>query len=390
MASYISSNANRWYVALEESYGQVPSITSRNRIPAVKLTARQEWEKRERRDKTGSRTFAGLPPGLRKRTRFVLRTYMTSWGEQSEEPGYGPLFRAALGGAPALWSGGTAAEGCTGMTLRFTGPHGLSAGQAVRSGEELRFVASVADPTTVTLNAPLSVTPAAGAPIGGTITYGPGLETPSVSIFDYWSPATAVQRIVCGAAVEKLRIRVNADYHEFEFSGPARDVIDNASFATGQGQLVSFPEEPAPGEFDYSIIPGHIGQAWLGSMPERFCTLTEAEVMLDNQMEARDREFGCGEAKGIWAGMRSVTADVELYELDDEATKALYQAARQRSPISVMFQLGAGAGQLFGVYLKAVTPETPEFDDGEARLRWRFSGCRAQGTADDEIYVAFG
>jgi len=390
MASYVSSNANRWYVAREAVYGEVPAITGRNRIPAVKMTARQEFEKRERRDKTGSRTFQGLPVGLRKRTQFSLRTYMTGWAEVSQEPCYGPLFEAALGGEALRYGGGTAADGCTGMTLRFTSPHGLTAGQAVTCGDELRFVASVVDATTVTVNAPFSAVPGAGTAIGSTLTYCPGLELPSVSIFDYWTPGGAVQRILCGAAVDRLLIRVNADYHEFEFSGIARDLIDNASFAAGQGELTSFPEEPALEEFDYSVIPGHIGQVWLGSIPERFCTLTEAEVLLENGIEARDKEFGCGEPRGIWAGVRTVTAKLEIYELDDEATKALYQAARQRSPISVMFQLGEAPGQLFGVYLKAVVPETPEFDDGDARLKWRFAGCRAQGTLDDEIYVAFG
>jgi len=390
MASYVSSTANRWYTALEASYGQVPQIDARNRIPAVKLTAKLQWEKRERRDKTGSRTFPGLPVGLRRRVSFALRTYMTSWGEQVNEPSYGPLFKAALGGTTLFYGGGTAAEGCTAISLRFVAPHGLVPGQAVTVGEELRFVSSVADERTVVLNAPLSMAPSQGTAVGRTVTYQPGSELPSVSIFDYWSPTTAVQRILCGAAVDKLRIRVNGDYHEFEFSGLAGDLIDNVSFASGQGALTSFPEEPQPGDFDYTVIPGNVGQAWLGPTPERFWTLAEAEVLLDNQIEPRDREFGSAVVKGVWAGVRSVTADLDLYELDDEATKALYQAAKQRSPISLMFQLGNVAGQMFGVYLKGVVPEVPEFDDSDARLRWRFSGCRAQGTLDDEIYVAFG
>ena len=63
MASYISSNANRFYTALESAYGQVEAITAANRIPAVKLAIRQQVRRRTRRDKTGSRTFAGLPAG---------------------------------------------------------------------------------------------------------------------------------------------------------------------------------------------------------------------------------------------------------------------------------------------------------------------------------------
>jgi hypothetical protein len=55
-----------------------------------------------------------------------------------------------------------------------------------------------------------------------------------------------------------------------------------------------------------------------------------------------------------------------------------------------MLQLGQQQGQLFGMYMKSVQLETPEFDDSETRLRWKFSACRAQGSADDEIMIAFG
>ena len=40
--------------------------------------------------------------------------------------------------------------------------------------------------------------------------------------------------------------------------------------------------------------------------------------------------------------------------------------------------------------MKSVVPETPKFDDSETRVRWRFSECRAQGSADDELVIAFG
>jgi hypothetical protein len=85
-----------------------------------------------------------------------------------------------------------------------------------------------------------------------------------------------------------------------------------------------------------------------------------------------------------------VTAAFDLYGLDDDATKGLYQAARQQSPIAVMFQLGELEGQVMAVHLKSVIPEVPEFDDSENRLQWRFRASRAQGTMDDEIAVAFG
>ena len=117
--------------------------------------------------------------------------------------------------------------------------------------------------------------------------------------------------------------------------------------------------------------------------------ITSASIVLKNGVETRSREFGSSVPRGICPGQRSVTAAFDLYSQDDEATKALYQAARQQSPITVMLQLGEVEGQVMGVYLKSVIPEVPEFDDSENRLQWRFRASRAQGTIDDEIAVAF-
>ncbi|HVY93714.1 MAG TPA: hypothetical protein VHA14_13225, partial [Bryobacteraceae bacterium] len=59
--SYILSNANRWYCAQEAGYGQVGAITAANRIPAVSLKVQHQRERSVRRDKTGTRTWTGLP-----------------------------------------------------------------------------------------------------------------------------------------------------------------------------------------------------------------------------------------------------------------------------------------------------------------------------------------
>lgn len=390
MSCHISANENRFYTGSEVSYGQTPAIDAKNRIPAVKLVIKHTTEQPQRRDKVGGRSFAGLPTGLRRNTEYQLRTYLTSWSDPSDAPSYGSLFRSAMGAAPRVHSGVTLAGACTETQLFFAGAHGLTSGQAVSIGGELRFVTSVLDATSVELNAPLSAAPDGGTSTGATITYSLGKKLPSVSIFDYWSPEGTVQRLLCGALADKMRILVNADYHEFQFSGPAQDLVDSLTFEAGQGYLTSFPAEPEAEGFDYSIVPGHLGQVWLGATPERFYTLTAAEVSLDNGVDVRNREFGSRLIRCAAAGVRKVNFDFELYATDDEASNALYAAAKQRSPISVMLQLGEQAGQLFGVYGKSVVAETPQFDDAETRLRWKFSGARAQGAADDELVVAFG
>jgi hypothetical protein len=91
----------------------------------------------------------------------------------------------------------------------------------------------------------------------------------------------------------------------------------------------------------------------------------------------------------IAPGERTVTAAFELFSQDDTYTQGLYQAARQQSPISVMFQMGESQGQLVGVYLQSVIPVVPEYDDSKHRLQWKFRQSRAQGTVDNEIAVAF-
>lgn len=388
--AYISSNANRWYCAREATYGQIPAITGANRIPAVLMTAQHQKEKAQRRDKTGSRTWPGVPQGLRRHTSFSLTSYMRDWADQTVLPPHGPLFESALGAAGTIWAGGTATTGTDDSTIRFVAPHGLAPGQAIISAGEIRFVAAVADPSTVILNAPFSSIPTAGVPLGVTATYGLAEELPSFSLFDYWDPSTAVQRVLPGSAIDRLTFKVNGDFHEFEFRGMAQDLVDSSSFEAGQGGATTFPAEPAAAASGYSPVPGNLGQIWLGIIPNQFFTVSEASLELRNNVEMRNKEFGSILPRGITPGPREVRMTLELFSQNDQATTALYQAARQQTPLSVMFQLGHTAGQLLGIYVKSLIPDVPEFDEGDNRLRWRFRDPRAQGTAGDEIAVAFG
>src|SRR5262249_4666202 len=159
----ISSNANRFYTALESAYGQVAPVTSGNRIRALKLMVQQQLEKAERKDKTGTRTFGGLPWGGRRRTTYELRTYLTTWQPSNGNPGYGAMFQAAWGGAPRSFAGGPIAGVTSGGQLDFASDHGLVAGQAVACNGEIRFVSSVVDSNSVQLNAPFANVPLAGS-----------------------------------------------------------------------------------------------------------------------------------------------------------------------------------------------------------------------------------
>jgi hypothetical protein len=390
MACYIGSMDNRFYASVEAQYGQTPAVTAAHRFGAVSLVAKQVMEKLERKDKRGTRTFGGLPAGTRTTTSFGVKTYLMTTQNPAVAPSYGPLVESALGGSPRVFSGATVEAIPGWKQIRMVSAHGLQVGQGVAFGGEMRFVEAIVDARTVELNAPFSIQPGTGTVLGASVSYAPARTPKSVSLYDYWGPETAVQRIVCGAAVDRMRVQVNGDFHEFEFAGPAMDLIDSVSFAAGQGQLSQFPVEPAAADFDPMPVPGHLGQAWMGVLPEQFYTITNAEFVMDNNLDMRAREFGSSGPRCVVAGPRTVNFNFNVYERDDAATRGLFEAAKQRSPITVMFQLGQQGGQLFGIYLKSVVPEVPDFDDRETRLQWRFSGCRAQGSLDDEIFVAFG
>ena len=388
MSSYISSNANRFYAAIETNFGSAASITATQRFPAVKLNAHQALETAARRDKTGARTFMGTPASSRRVTAFELRTYLTSWNGQNE-PCYGPLFQAGLGGIPQLSNGLFVSAATTSLQLQTTGPHGLAVGGGVSYGGEIRFVSNVLDTQTVLINAPFAATPAAGAMLSPAITYRVANQLPSASIYDYWDPVTTVSRLIVGAAVDTISFSLNGDFHEFLFSGPAADLLDSCSFVPGQAGLATYPAEPALSNFDYSIVPGHLGEVWLGGAANQFFTLTGANLEVKNNLQLRSHEFGSSYPRAIVAGIRQVVSKIKLLAQDDAQTIALYAAAKQRTPVPAMLQLGQKQGQLMGLFMPQMTPEIPVYDDSQPRLEWQFNNNLAQGVSNDEIYIAF-
>ncbi|MGJ5817879.1 hypothetical protein [Paludibaculum fermentans] len=389
MACYISSNNNRLYAALESDFGVVAGVTAAERFTAMSLAARQETETPRRKDKTGSRTFQGIQGGLRRRTSFDLRTYVYGRGSGSEAPRYGALLQAALGAAP-IASMELGVSAIHGTSVTFAQAHGLQPGSAVVVQGEMRFVVGVVDALTVVVNAPFTEGQAAGAVCGGAIVYAPAVDLATVSVHDYWTPGTAVQRILRGAAVDEMEIRVNGDFHEIRFAGQAADVIDSASFQSGEGGLTQFPVEPALQGLSEMPVPGHLGQVWIGNGANRLFTLSDARVVVKNNMEFRTRDFGTLTPRCLVPGQREVSVDLEMYGQDQPVFEEIYQAARQRSPIPLMLQLGEQDGALCGVFLPSFVPAVPEFDGEDSRMRWRLKGSQALGSGEDEIYVAFG
>jgi hypothetical protein len=108
MSGCVLSSQNRFYVGLESTYGTAPSVDASNRMSAVAFRMAQRREVRQRRDKTGGRTFTGLAPGSRRRTEISLETNLVENTSTRATPAEGALVEAGMGAAPAIFTGRTA------------------------------------------------------------------------------------------------------------------------------------------------------------------------------------------------------------------------------------------------------------------------------------------
>jgi hypothetical protein len=388
MSCYISTRDSRYYAAVETAFGQVAPVTAANRFSGLRLYVQQKWEEPRRRDKTGTRTHLGIAGLPRKRTAYELSTYLYARESGEMRPRCGALVEGALGAAPRIHNGGLPVAQVQGTTAVFSAAHGLQPGDAISMGGNLRIVTACPNATTAWLSAPVSGTPTAAT--GGAVSYGLALRLPSVSLYEYWTPGTAVQRVLNGCVVDEMSVELNGDFHELTFRGAAAGVIDNRTFEPQQGGLASFPAEPAVQPLAEMPVPGHLGQAWVGTGPWLLDTVAEARIRIRNNVELRWQDFGLTEPQCAVPGDREVTIDLEIYGKPSEACEALYDSAIRREPVPLMVQMGIAAGGMCGIYVPNFIPAPPEFLDGEERLRWRLRGSIAQGTREDELYVAFG
>ena len=124
---------------------QTPTIASRNRLPAVKLSIKHGTEKVNRRDKVGGRSFAGLPTGTAAETEYQLRTLSDGLercrlSSPATGHSFGPQWARRLARIRSIDRG---------RQLRIAAPvqrqSRLGCGQGVSVGGELRFVTAVVD-----------------------------------------------------------------------------------------------------------------------------------------------------------------------------------------------------------------------------------------------------
>lgn len=385
MASeYIASRSNRIYFKSEITDSEINNMEGAQIAPVTKFDVKANRKLLFRRDKTGYRSEVPILGPQRELIEFSLECYGTGWSGGGSKPSLAPLLESGFCRSSELKSS-LVVSSSTGNSVTLQSDADLVVGSAVAFGSEIRFVEAVLGSRDFSLNAPFTVELGLGAELMGCANLSLGDEVLPLSILDAWSPQQAVQRFLAGAVADQLRILINNDFLEIAARGFARRLIDSVSGPVD----VAFPSEPAGGSpLMNSPIGGHLGQAFLGLPGGRLCTLTSAEVRIDNDIEPRTDEFGCFETKAFILGGRRVSLDLTVFERSDDLSQAMYRSAVNNEPFSVMLQVGNQPGSMFAVYLPAVLFPVPQFNEGKSRLLWQFQGATAMGAQNDEIYVA--
>lgn len=383
---YISSLSNRVFIKSENDFPEVNNMADAEVAPVTSFALSSNRKQLYRRDKTGFRSESPVMGPQRELIEFNLECYGTGWSGGNVKPAIAPILESGMCRSAQL-TPAHLVQSSSGASVTLQSDTALSIGQGLAFGSEIRFIESISGPRDFTLNAPFTIQLSAGSQLDGCASLAAGDVVNTMAILDSWAPAQAVQRFVTGAVSDQLKISVNNDFLEIAAKGYARNLYDSVSGIGGAE--FTFPTEPANASpLANSPIAGHLGQAFIGVPSARLCTLTQAEIRINNNIEPRTDEFGCFATKAFVLGRRKVSLDLTVFERNDELSQALYTKAVNNEPVPVMLQMGSQPGSIFAVYLPSVLFPVPAFSDSQSRLLWQFKNAVAMGLQNDEIFIA--
>jgi hypothetical protein len=332
MAQSASRN-QQCFVQVESTYGTIPnsagvaSVANSNACRIISLTTNPRAGHIDRPDKTGTLS-ATVGVGGRKSAEWSARMSVAGSGTAGTVPNMDPFLQSAFGKA------GTVASSTS-------------------------------------------------------VTYSLEDAAPSLSIYNFRSPSTVTQQCAFGAVVNSVRVPLNQDVAEIEFSGPARWVVDSTSFAThdtaGKGGLTAFPSAPSSPVYAGNMAVGFVGTVTLDGTT--YSTIRSGNINIALSRELPMDVFNSYYAGQPTLGVREVTVDFNLYDADDAALTALKGKAISKTSVTLSFQIGATAGNIWTWTLNNVLLDVPSYDDGSANwsLNWTGRAYASSATAKDEV-----
>jgi len=208
------------------------------------------------------------------------------------------------------------------------------------------------------------------------VTYDPDDTSPTLSIYNFRKPSTASQACAFGSIVNSGKFSLGQDVATVEFGGESYWVIDTTQFATAaadaKGGLTAFPAEPAAPVTNGNMVVGFTGAVTLDG--NVYTTLRTANINFDAGRELPKDVFNNYYPDSPAQDRRNITCDFSLYDDDSANLASLKNKAITNTGVTLIFQMGLIAGNIWTFTLRNVRLAAPKYDDGQRKFAVNFTG----------------
>ena len=392
------------------AYGTIPntggtaSVGVANYCRHIAFTIDPLVQTLRRRDKTGTRSATKGEKGRSRVREWQSSMSLVGSGVANQAPPCDPMLVALMGADATILTGSGAITGATNASpvVVTQTAHGFANGDVVRvtavgGNTAANGVWKIANVTANTYELVGSAGSAAytsggnGSRVGVRYTL-----SDNILAFTAWlfrTPASLQQRCGFGLVAQQATFNLGQDVAEWTAGGGGVWPVDSDTFAsadlTQRGGLSAFPAEPAGTlPTDGGLVAGFTGMFVTGTT--KLANIRSCPIEVQTGNEPVTEEFGTFYPSTMEGDERSILISPSLYDQDDAGTKAIYQAAIDKTQLDVFVAVGTKVGGTFCFDLKGVQIDEPSLNDGQRRMTRNYRNCRAYGSgpsALDELVI---
>ncbi len=220
--------------------------------------------------------------------------------------------------------------------------------------------------------------------VGGTsVTYSFADDIPMCSLWSFRQPSTLDQRVMHSAVVQEATFNLGQDgAATWSCQGEGAALLTSNGFgsadATTKGGLSAFPTEPGSPTTNGGIIAGFTGLVQVES--QTIAVIRTATVRVQTQNMLVKDTFGSYYPVLTEGGERTVQTAFSLYDSDDASTEAIKQASYDKVPVTITYQIGTVAGNIWTFSLNNIQLAAYELNDQQLRFTVDVAESRSYST----------
>lgn len=211
---------------------------------------------------------------------------------------------------------------------------------------------------------------------GTSVTYGCDDTSPTLALWNFRKPSTAAQACAFGSIVNQGVFRLGQDVATAEFSGESYWVIDSNQFPTAataaKGGLTAFPSEPSAPVTNGNMVVGFTGAVTLDG--NSYSNLRSATITFNAGRELPKDVFNNFYPDSPAQDRRDIRVEFSMYDDDSVNLGSLKNKAINNTGVTLVFQMGTIAGNIWTFTLNNVILAAPQYDDGQRKFALNFTG----------------